>query len=92
MNNDCATSLTDQVNFLKKENKTKKTIIQTLSENQSYFSKQLEKQEFIFPKNVLQEEAKSNAKDLVTSNRFSFLARENASDLRLSLAIDFEEK
>ena len=49
-NNGYVTSLTDQINFLKEENKTKNTIIQILSENQSYFSKQLEKQEFIFPK------------------------------------------
>ena len=49
-NNGYVTLLTDQINFLKEENKTKNTIIQILSENQSYFSKQLEKQEFIFPK------------------------------------------
>ena len=42
-NNGFITSLTDQINFLKEENKTKNTIIQILSENQSYFSKQLEK-------------------------------------------------
>ena len=54
-NNGYVTSLTDQINFLKEENKTKNAIIQILSENQSYFSKQSEKQEFIFPKKVLQE-------------------------------------
>ena len=55
-------SLTDQINFLKAENKTKNTIIQILSENQSYFSKQSEKQEFIIPKQVSQEKIKSNSK------------------------------
>ena len=35
-------SLTDQINFLKEENKTKNTVIQILSENQSYFLKQTE--------------------------------------------------
>ena len=35
-NNGYITSLTDQINFLKEENKTKNTIIQILSENQSY--------------------------------------------------------
>ena len=48
-NNDYVTSLTAQINFLKEENETKNTIIRILSENQSYFSKQSEKQEFIFP-------------------------------------------
>ena len=62
MNNDYVTSLIDQINFLKEENKTKNTIIQILSENQSYFSKQSEKQEFIFPKKVLQKKIKSNTK------------------------------
>ena len=38
-NNSYVTSLTDQINFLKEENKTKNTIIQISSENQSYFSK-----------------------------------------------------
>ena len=57
-NNDYVTSLTDQINFLREENKTKNTIIQILSENQSYFSKQLEKQEFIFSKKVSQEKIK----------------------------------
>ena len=76
------TSLTDQINFLKEENKTKNTIIQILSENQSYFSKQSEKQEFIFPKKVSQEKIKSNTQDLTTSNRFSVLAREYASDFQ----------
>ena len=50
-----------------------------MSENQSYFSKQSEKQEFIFLKNVSQEKSKSNTQDLTTSNRFSVLAGENAS-------------
>ena len=35
-NNGYVTSVTDQINFLKEENKTKNTIIQILSENQSY--------------------------------------------------------
>ena len=48
-NNDYVTSLTAQINFLKEENETKNTIIRILSENQSYFSKQSEKKEFIFP-------------------------------------------
>ena len=48
------TSLIDQINFFQKENNTKNTIIQILSENQSYFSKQSQKQEFIFPKKVSQ--------------------------------------
>ena len=48
------TSLTDQINFLKEEGKTKNTIIKILSENQSYFQKQLEKQELLFPKKVSQ--------------------------------------
>ena len=69
-NNGYVTSLADQINFLKEENKAKNTIIQILSENQSYFSKQLEKQEFIFPKKVSQEKIKSNTQDLTTSNRF----------------------
>ena len=81
-NNGHVTSLTDQINFLKEENKTKKTIIQFLSENQSYFSKQSEKQEFIFPKKVSQEKIKSNTQGLTTSNKFSVLARENASDIQ----------
>ena len=42
-NNGYLKSLTDQINFLKEENKTKNTIVQILSENQSYLSKQLEK-------------------------------------------------
>ena len=50
MNNGNVTSSTDQINFLKKKNKTKNTITQILSENQNYLSKQLAKQEFIFPK------------------------------------------
>ena len=39
-NYDYVTSLIDQIDFLKEQNKTKNTIIQVLSENQSYFSKQ----------------------------------------------------
>ena len=39
-NYDYVTLLIDQINFLKEQNKTKNTIIQVLSENQSYFSKQ----------------------------------------------------
>ena len=58
-NNGYLTSLTDQINFLKEENKTKNTVIQILSENQNYFSKQSEKQEFIFPKKVSQGKNKS---------------------------------
>ena len=50
------------MNFLKEENKTKNTIIQVLSETQSYFSKQSEKQKCIFPKKVSQEKIKSNNK------------------------------
>ena len=61
-NNGYVTLLTDQINFLKEENKTKNTIIQILSENQSYFSKQWEKQEFIFPKKVSQERIKGNTR------------------------------
>ena len=57
-NNGYVTSLTDQINFLKEENKTKNTIIQILSENQSYFSKQSEKQEFIFLKNFCRKKLK----------------------------------
>ena len=92
-NNGYVTSLTDQINFLKEENKTKNTIIQILLENQSYFSKQSEKQEFIFPKKVSKEKIKSNTQDLTTSNRFSVLARKNASDFELpSLNIDLQEQ
>ena len=56
-------------------------MIQILSENWSHFSKQTQKQEFIFPKKVSQEKTESFAKDLTASNRFSVLARENASNL-----------
>ena len=49
-NNGYVTSLTKQINFPKKETKTKNTIIQILSENQSYFSKQSEKQIINFRK------------------------------------------
>ena len=90
--NGYVTSLTDQINFLKEESKTKNTIIQILSENQSYFSKQLEKQEFIFPKTVSQEKIKSNTQDLTTSNRFSVF-RENTSDFQPpSLTTDLQEQ
>ena len=58
-NNGYLTSLTGQISFLKEENKTKNTVIQILSENQNYFSKQSEKQEFIFPKKVSQGKNKS---------------------------------
>ena len=86
-------SLTDQINFLKEENKTKNTIIQSSSENQSYLSKQSGKQEFIFPKKVSQEKIKSSTQDLTTSNRFSVLATENASDFQPpSLTIDLQEQ
>ena len=61
-NNGYVTLLIDEINFLKEENKTKNTIIQILSGNQSYFSKQWEKQEFIFPKKVSQERIKSNTR------------------------------
>ena len=91
-NDGYVTSLTDQINFLKEENKTKNTIIQILSENQSYFSKELEKQEFIFPKIVSQEKIKSNTHDLTTSNRFSVF-RENASHFQPPfLATDLQEQ
>ena len=64
-----------------------------LSENQSYFSKQSEKQEFMFPKKVSQEKIKSNRQDLTTANRFSVLARENASDFQPpSSTIDLQEQ
>ena len=64
-----------------------------LSENQSYFSTQSEKQEFIFPKKVSQEKIKSNTQDLTTSNRFSVLTRENVSDFQPpSLTIDLQEQ
>ena len=64
-----------------------------MSENQSYFSKQSEKQEFIFPKKVSQEKIKSNSQDLATANRFSILARENTSDFQPpSLTIDIQEQ
>ena len=85
--------ITDQINFLKEENKTKNTIIQISSDNQSYFSKQWEKQAFIFPKKVSQEKIKSNTQDLTTSNRFSVLATENVSDYQPpSLTIDLQEQ
>ena len=48
-NNDCVMSLIDQTNFLNEENKTQNAIIQILLES---FSKQLQKQEFIFNKKV----------------------------------------
>ena len=47
----------------------------------------------IFPKKVLQERIKSNTQYLTTSNRFSVLARENASDFQPpSLTIDLQEQ
>ena len=49
-NNGYLTSLTDQINFLKEENKTKNTVIQILSENQSYFLKQTETKNSYFLK------------------------------------------
>ena len=67
-NNGYLTSLTDQINFLKEENKTKNTVIQILSENQSYLSKQSEKQEFILPKKVSQEKKLKVTQLKVTSN------------------------
>ena len=90
-NNDYVMWLIDEIKFLKEENKKKNSIILILSENQSYFSKQFEKQVFVFPKKVSQEKTKTNSKDLKTSNRFSVLARENASDLQpssLTIALD----
>ena len=63
-----------------------------MSENQSYFLKQSEKQEFRFLKNIPQEKVKSNT-EKTTSNRFSVLARENAFDLQPpSLTIDLQEQ
>ena len=92
-NTDYVTLLIDQINFLKEENNTKNTIMKILSDNQSYFLKQSEKQEFIFPKIVSQENIKSNTGNLTTSNRFSVLVRENASDLQPpSLTIDLQEQ
>ena len=67
-NNGYLTSLTDQINFLKEENKTKNTVIQILSESQSYLSKQSEKQEFILPKKVSQEKKLKVTQLKVTSN------------------------
>ena len=67
-NNGYLTSLTDQINFLKEENKTKNTAIQILSENQSYLSKQSEKQEFILPKKVSQKKKLKVTQLKVTSN------------------------
>ena len=64
-------SLIDRINCLKEKSKSRSTIIQILSENQGHFSKQLQKQEFIFPKKVSQEKTESNAKHLTTSNGFS---------------------
>lgn len=54
-NNDCVMSLIDQTNFLNEENKTQNAIIQILLEN---FSKQLQKQEFIFNKKAWEEKTK----------------------------------
>ena len=53
-NIDHVTLLIDQINFSKEENNTKNTIIQILSENQSYLAKQSIKQELIFPEKVSQ--------------------------------------
>ena len=92
-NNRYVTSLNDKIKFLKKENKTKNIIIQILSENQSCFSKQSKKQNFVFPKNVSQEKIKSNTQYLTISNRFSVLAREYASTFQpSSLTIDLQEQ
>ena len=92
-NNGYGTSLTDQIYFLKKENKTKNIIIQILSDKESYLSKQWEKQEFIFPKKVSPEKIKSNTPDLTTANEFSVLARENISTLQPpSLTIHLQEQ
>ena len=52
-------SLIDQTDFLKEENKTKNIIIQTLLETQSHFSRQSQKQEFIFNEKVSQEKTKT---------------------------------
>ena len=49
-NNGYVTSLTDQTNFLKEKDKTKITIIQILSENQSYLLKQSENNNSYFLK------------------------------------------
>ena len=79
------------MNFLKKEFKAKNTIIQILSKNQSCFSKQ--SQSKIFTKYVLHEKSKIHAKHLITSNRFSVLARKNDSDLpTLSSTVHLEEQ
>ena len=87
-NNCYVTSLTDQINFRKEENDQKYNN-SNLSENQSYFSKQSEKQEFIFPKKGSQEKIKKNTQDFTPSNRFSVLATENAFDFQPpSLTID----
>ena len=92
-NNGYGTSLTDQIYFLKKENKTKNIIIQILSDKESCLSKQWEKQEFIFPKKVSPEKIKSNTPDLTTANEFSVLARENISTLQPpSLTIHLQEQ
>ena len=64
-----------------------------MSKNQSYFSIQSEKQEFVFPKKVSQEKIKSKTQDLTTANRFLVLARENASDFQPpSSTIDLQEQ
>ena len=64
-----------------------------MSENQSYLSKQSEKEEFIFPKKVSQEKIKSKTQGLTTSNRYAVLARKNASDSpTLTLTIDLQEQ
>lgn len=82
-NIDHVTLLIDQINFLKEENNTKNTIIPVLSENQSHLSKQSEKQELIFPKNVSLEKIESNTEDLT----------KNASNLQPPfLNIDLQEQ
>ena len=53
-NIDHVTLLIVQINFLKEENNTKNTIIQILSENQSYLAKQSIKQELILPEKASQ--------------------------------------
>ena len=57
-NNGYVTSLTDQINFLKEDSKTKNAIIQVLSENQSYFSKHGKNKNSYFLKKFLKKELK----------------------------------
>ena len=63
--------LTGQKDFLKEGNKTKNTIIQIFSENQSYFQNNYNNKNLYFLKNISQGKTKIHAKDLTTSNRFS---------------------